>query len=52
MAYSAPTLPKAMRFKPPANKGDWFNDYAWVALPPESAAEGEMNADLGAVASA
>lgn len=32
MAFTAMTLPKQMRFKPP-KAADWFAEYAWVAFP-------------------
>ena len=62
MAFTAPTLPKNMRFKPP-KASDWFAEYAWFAFPeqtgnnhnvnmqavPEGAAAASMNSDLAAV---
>lgn len=56
MAYTAMTLPKQMRFKPP-KQADWFAEYAWLAfpesnMPAQQTAEGgasaqtAMNADL------
>lgn len=32
MAYTAMTLPKQMRFKPP-KAADWFAEYAWLPFP-------------------
>jgi len=53
MAFTAMTLPKNMRFKPP-KASDWFAEYAWTAFPesnqpavPEGGAG--MNADLAQV---
>ena len=52
MAYTAVTLPKQMRFKPP-KAADWFAEYAWLAFPesnmPSMQAREALNADLNGV---
>jgi len=48
MAFTAMTLPKQMRFKPP-KAADWFAEYAWLAFPEGAMAKMEMNNDLTAV---
>ena len=56
MSFTAMTLPKNMRFKPP-KASDWFAEYAWTAFPesnmppavPEGGGAGSMNADLAQV---
>ena len=48
MAFTAMTLPKQMKFKPPRG-GDWFAEYNWIAFPEENMPprnEANMNADL------
>jgi len=45
MAFTAMTLPKQMRFKPP-KAADWFAEYAWLAFPEGAVAKIEINADL------
>ena len=60
MAFTAMTLPKQMRFKPP-KAADWFAEYAWAAFPESlapaaregaaqpGAAAAALNSDLAAV---
>ena len=49
MAFTAMTLPKVMRFKPPKG-ADWFAEYAWVAFPESNMPSAEvLNADLSQV---
>ena len=54
MAFTAMTLPKQMKFKPPRG-GDWFAEYNWIAFPEENMPprnEAAMNTDLNQVAGA
>ena len=54
MAFTAMTLPKQMKFKPPRG-GDWFAEYNWMAFPEENMPprnEAAMNADLNQVTGA
>jgi len=44
MAFTAMTLPKQMRFKPP-KASDWFAEYAWIAFPEGAMAKIEVKAD-------
>lgn len=61
MPFTAMTLPKQMRFKPP-KAADWFAEYAWAAFPESlapaaregaaaqpGAAAAALNSDLAAV---
>lgn len=53
MSYTAVTLPKVMRFKPP-KAADWFAEYTWLAFPESNMPQTQqareaLNADLNNV---